>query len=56
MKRARKTFSCPQLFIHQLFYKRTVQLGETSCKRDYFYDYEFLICLGLVDLQTLSDL
>ena len=40
MKKARKTFSCPQLFIHQLFNKRTVQLGETSCKRDYFIDDE----------------
>ena len=32
MKRAGKILSCPRLSIHRLFNKRTVQLGENSCK------------------------
>ena len=38
VKRAGKTFSCPELFIHLLFNKRTIPLRENSSKRNYFID------------------
>ena len=38
MKRAGYTFIFPWLFIYPLFKKRTVPLGENSCKRNYFID------------------
>ena len=38
MKRTGKTFSCSWLLIHGLFNKRTVPLGENSCKRNYCID------------------
>ena len=38
MKGAGKTFNCPWLFIYPLFKKRTVPLGENSCKGNYFVD------------------
>ena len=38
MKRAGKAFSYPWLFIHLLFNKRTVPLGENSSKSNYFID------------------
>ena len=38
MKKAGKAFSCAWLFIHLLFNKRTVPLGENSSKRDYCID------------------
>ena len=38
IKRAGKAFSCPWLFIHLLFNKRTAPLVENSSKRNYFID------------------
>ena len=38
MKGAGKEFSCPWLFIHLLFSKRAVPLGENSSQRNYFID------------------
>ena len=38
VKRDGKTFNCPWLFIYPLIKKRTVLLGETSSKCNYFID------------------
>ena len=44
MKIAGKAFSCPWLFVHLLFNKRTVPLGENSSKRNDFIDGKH--CVG----------
>ena len=38
-----KAISCPWLFIHLLFNKRTVPLGENSSKRNYFIDGKHIV-------------
>ena len=55
MKRTGKAFSCPWLFIHLLFNKRTVPLGENSSKCNYFIDGKHsMVNFNTVELNKFS--